>query len=142
MTEVKFIAQIDCRFPYSNSKKARVLVKQALNISPNAVFMVMHELARLPKGTRSSQSERLIVLEFIEERFVHPLSGIAANLTRRMIRKKKTSAQQAVNFIAAIESFPECYNALNLACFANDSASQLVDRAYDVVKKNWEQKTL
>jgi hypothetical protein len=139
MNGVKFISSIDCCFPYSNPKKARALAEQSLKISPNAVFMVIHELARLPKSKRSSQAERLAVLEFIEERFVHPLSGLTASLTRRMIMKKKTSVQQAVRSIEMIKNFPRCYDALNIAYFANDSANQLVDRAYDAVKKNWEQ---
>jgi hypothetical protein len=139
MSEVEFIASIDCCFPYSNPKKARVLAEQSLKISPNAVFMVMHELARLPKNRQSSQAERLAVLEFIEERFVHPLSGLAASLTRRMIMENKITAQQAVCSIEKIKNFPGCYNALNLAYFANDSSSRIVDFAYDSVKKNWEQ---
>jgi hypothetical protein len=101
--------------------------------------MVMHELARLPKSKRSSQAERLALLEFIEERFVHPLSGLTASLTRRMIVKRKTSAQQVVRSIEMIKKFPGCYNALNLAYFANDSASNFVDSAYDSVKRIWEQ---
>jgi hypothetical protein len=141
MNEIKFISSIDCRFPYSNPKKARALAGQSLKISPNAVFTVMHELARLPKIKRSSQSERLAVLEFIEERFAHPLSGITANLARRMIAKKKISVQQAIRLIKVVGNFPGCYGALSLVYFANDSASPLVDQAFDVVKKNWEQKS-
>jgi hypothetical protein len=141
MDEAKFISSIDCCFPYSNPRKARAFVEQSLKISPNAVFMVMHELARLPRGERSTQAERLAVLEFIEERFVHPLSGIAAMLTRRMIMKKKTSVKQAVAYIAIIKKFPGCYNALNLAYFANYSANRFIEEAFEAVKKNWEQKS-
>jgi len=138
MDEGKFIASIDCCFPYSNPNKARLLAEEAMKISPNAVFMVMHELARLPKSKRSSQSERLVILEFIEGTFVHPLGGIIASLTRKMILKKKTSIQESIHLIQVVGKHNGCYNALNLAYFANDSASPLVDQAYDVVKESWE----
>jgi len=48
--ESEFIASIDCAFPYLAPVKWRRTVAAALNLSPNSVFMVVHELCRPPKS--------------------------------------------------------------------------------------------
>jgi len=49
MTEQEFISSIDCNFPYEDIALAKELILQARSISPNAVFMVLHEILRAPK---------------------------------------------------------------------------------------------
>ncbi|MGA2500065.1 MAG: hypothetical protein ABSH20_20190 [Tepidisphaeraceae bacterium] len=139
MTEAEFINSIDCRFPYENPKKASALAARALKISPNAVFMVYHELARPGRGFRSSKKERLAILEFLEERFVHPLSGLASWLTRNMIAEKELSVARAAAAMRVIADFPGCYNALNLAYFSCDDKLGKNERLVDLIWKRWEE---
>ena len=138
MTEVEFINSIDCRFPYGNAKKARVLVMRAMKISPNAVFMIYHELSRPPRGTRSSQKQRLAILECIDENFIHPLSGLASWLTRKSIAGEELSVARAAAAARVIAQFPGCYNVLNIAYFSCDDKLGNNERLFDAIPKQWE----
>jgi len=48
VTEDEFIKTVDCRFPYDDEVRARELIKLGSAISPNAAFMVLHEICRPP----------------------------------------------------------------------------------------------
>src|SRR3954469_16120469 len=118
MIEAKFISSIDARFPYGKPEKARTLAARALKISPNATFAVYHELARPGRGGRTTARERLAVLEYLEERFVHPLSGLGSWLTRKIIAKEEISVARAAEAARLIGAFPGCYGISSLAYFS------------------------
>jgi hypothetical protein len=139
MTEAQFISSIDCKFPWGNQRKMRTLVSQALKISPNAVFMVYWEIGHPGHNVRTSSSERYDMLEYLEERFVHPLSGLASWLVRQRIAGDKISVSRAKAAIQKVAKFPGCYNALNLACSSCDyDESETIDKLDAVVRKDWE----
>lgn len=48
MTEEDFIRLVDCRFPYLDRESSLLLMQEAAKISPNAQFMVLSEILRLP----------------------------------------------------------------------------------------------
>ena len=138
MTEDKFISSIDARFPYGEPKKARALAARALKISPGAVYAVYHELARPGRSVRTSSGERLTVLEWFEERFVHPLSGLGAWLARKSIAKEELSVQQAATVAHIIAPFTGCYGILNLAYFTCDDKHGKNERLFDSIRSRWE----
>jgi hypothetical protein len=137
MTEAKFITSIDARFPYGDPKKARALAARALKISPNAVFSVYHELARPGRSVRATAKDRLAVLEYLEERFVHPLSGLGSWLTRKMIAKEEVSAARAAEVARLIGAFPGCYGILNLDYFSCDDRSEKNEPLFEWIRVRW-----
>ncbi len=50
MNESEFITHIDCHFPYQDRQEASRLIDLACQLSPDAAFMVAHELARPPQS--------------------------------------------------------------------------------------------
>ena len=138
MSEAKFITSIDCRFPYGDPKKARALAARALKISPGAVFAIYHELARPGHNVRASAKARLAVLEFLEERFVHPLSGLGSLLTRKMIAKEEISVASAAAAARLIAEFPGCYGILNIAYFSCDDKHEKNERLFESIRTRWE----
>jgi len=142
MTEAKFISLIDARFPYGDRKKGLALVALALKISPNAVFMIHHELAIPGRSVRAKKADRLAVLDYIDEHFVHPLSGLASWLTRKRISKEGISVAQAAAAARTIAKFPGCYNALNIACISCDDKIGENERLFDSITKKWEKKPI
>lgn len=72
-TESAFIQHIDCNFPYRNPLQWRPLVSRAARLSPNAAFMVVHEVCRLPSSVQLSLRERQAILNHLLRRFRHPL---------------------------------------------------------------------
>jgi hypothetical protein len=138
MTEAQFISSIDCRFPWGNQRKMRLLASQALKISPNAVFMVYWEIGHPGHSARMSSSERFDMVGYLEERFVHPLGGLASWLVRQRIAGVKISVSRAKAAIRKVAKFPGCYNALNLACSSCDyDETETIDRLGDAVRKEW-----
>ena len=137
MTEAKFINSIDCRFPYGNPKRARALATRALKISPNAVFAIYHELARPSRGVRTSARERLAILEYLEERLVHPLSGLGSWLTRKMIAKEEISVARAAEAARLIAQFPGCYGVLNLAYFSCEDSNERNEPIFESIRVRW-----
>jgi hypothetical protein len=111
-------------------------------ISPNAVFSVYHELARPGRGVRTSSRERLAVLEYLEERFVHPLSGLGSWLTRKMIAKEEVSVAQAAKIAQQIAEFPGCYGILNLAYFSCDDTRGKNEKLFESIRARWDKRPI
>ncbi|RUV15413.1 MULTISPECIES: hypothetical protein [unclassified Mesorhizobium] len=54
MTEAEFANRIDCNWPYHDISLSRELIQTAIGISPNAAFIALDELCRLPQTLLSS----------------------------------------------------------------------------------------
>jgi len=62
--ENEFILKIDNSFPYKDDEKWKALVDEGASISPNASYMVLHEICRPPKRPRITGKQRLDMLEY------------------------------------------------------------------------------
>jgi len=100
--------------------------------------MVYSELARPGRGVRCSQEARFALVDYLDERFVHPLSGIASLLTRKMIAKQFISPARAAVLAKIIAKFPGCYNVLNLAYFSCDDKLEKNESLFEAIRKRWE----
>ncbi len=56
VTEEEFIKTVDCLFPYDDEVQAIELIKIGSAISPNAAFMVLHEICRPPRSSHVAAS--------------------------------------------------------------------------------------
>ena len=138
MTEARFIKSIDARFPYGDVKKARKLATSALEISPGAVFAVYHELARPCRSVRAPPRGRTAILEYIEQQFVHPLSGLGAWLTRKAIAKEQLSVDRAAAAARLIAEYPGSYGVLNIAYFLCDDRRGKNEELFESIRRRWE----
>jgi hypothetical protein len=93
MTEEDFVTAIDCAFPYRRPVRWRRLSAAAAHISPNAAFMVLHEVCRLPLSRSATLAERREIIEHLKgyllfgtSSLVRPRgsAGVRAGLRRRL----------------------------------------------------------
>ena len=137
MTEAEFISSIDCRFPYNDRRKASELIGASLRISTNAVFTVVHELARSGRGASVSFAVLLELLSELENQFEHPLKTLVFAISRRMILGEKLSEHEVLQAISQVVQFPGEYQALNVIYFSGEP-HESVEFAYEAVCHRWQ----
>lgn len=73
VTDEEFIEIVDCRFAYDDKVQASELIKLGLAISPNAAFMVLHEICRPPRSSQVVASRVNELFEKWTAAVQHPL---------------------------------------------------------------------
>ncbi len=138
-TESEFISAIDCQFPFGDQAVASELIREACQISPNAAYMVAHELARPPASDETPSMIRLRLLDQLEDAFEHPLKGLVLGVTRRMIQGELIGADECLGAMRTVGTYKNMYNALAIVCsagYSGDDAMQ-IDRIYDELVAKW-----
>ena len=133
---IRFMDKIDCNFPYSDLTKSKFLIDEATEISEEAVFSIIHEIVRVPKGTSVKVEDRKELLKYINNSFDHPLKETVLNLSRMLIEEQEISTEKIISVMNKISGFKDNYNALSIAYFA--SWSEEIEEIYDDIKEQWE----
>lgn len=141
-TEEEFISEVDCEFPYEQHDRAVALIHEAVTISPNAAFMVVHELVRRPRGSNVTAEACLNLLNVIDARFEHPLKRLVFDLANRMILGSRIDASESLSAMRQIGEHRSMFNALNIAYFSGNSEMSEADKkayeeVYDRVIVSW-----
>lgn len=137
MTEAEFIEAIDCRFPYAAPLQWKRLNARAARISPNASFMVVHELCRPPRGDRTSVLARRKILEHLSWRFRHPLMSSLRSLIEVVMRGELVSVATAAAAMRRVARYPFQFNALAICYFACDDKNGRLDQLYESIVDRW-----
>ncbi len=138
MTESEFIESIDCRFPSRHEEQGRRLVHLACELSANAAFAVMHELARPGAGADSPAGIRRSLLSLLSQKLAHPLVPIVVPITERLINESDLTVEEAISAMNAIRLYPGQYAALSIAYFSCDDANGDVERVYGDIEAAWQ----
>ena len=142
-SEAEFLAAIDCRFPYDDQSTAHALIEEGCAISADAAFMVVHELARRPRGATTSDATCLALLECFDEQFSHPIKSNVLDVARRMVRRQSVACDELRAVMHAIAQYPGQYNALGLVSFAaEDDCMEAIEAMYNDIVRAWEQSGL
>jgi hypothetical protein len=130
-----YLEKIDCNLPYSDFKKCKSLIDEAIDISEEAVYAVVHEIVRVPKGAVATLEDRKELLHYIDSSFKHPLKETVFNLSISLIESRQISPEIAISAMNKISTFKGCYGALNIAYFScwNDE----VEKLYNSIKIKW-----
>ena len=141
--ETKFINKIDCKFPYYDSKASKSLIEEAKSISPNAVFTIIEEIARVPVSDRGKVSEFELknLLKQTISNFKHPLLVNLLPTVDLMIENKEQTVDNAIILMNEIENYPGMWGALSLVYFSCDDVNGIVDQKFDEIKLKWNKKT-
>lgn len=137
MTEDEFIANIDCRFPYDAPRKWHRLIAVARDISPNAVFMVIHELCRPPRSSGASATTRLRIYRCIQQRFRHPLLTRLDSLFLTVISGGTVPVGMAGAAMRQVARYRYQYNALAICYFSCNDRLGRNETLYDAVTAEW-----
>ncbi|MCX7427224.1 MAG: hypothetical protein NTW96_16550 [Planctomycetia bacterium] len=137
MTEAEFIASIDCQFPYDNEAECCRLCEMGAHISPNAAFMVLHELCRQPRSGNVTTEVLKRILSYWNGCFSHPLAPLLTQIVTTRIEGKELSVNDAMNAMRVISEYPHEYNALAIAYFSCDDVEGKVDDLDESICANW-----
>lgn len=137
MTEADFIEQIDCCFPYSSPFKWRRAVATALRISPNATFMVIHELCRPPMWDKESSAQRIAIWVHLSKRFRHPLAKKLSPIIDAQLSNNEVTVAKAIKGMQLVRNWPSQYNALSICYFACNDDKGIADRIFESIIDEW-----
>lgn len=139
--EVRFISEVDAKFPYGDAQAATALIKRGCAISSNAAFTIPYELAVRPRSTEASVEPEtlLLLLDIWAKLFDHPLKALVLRFAQAMVRGEMLPLSVAVDAMKLVSHYPGEFQALNVIYFSqrgtgNDTA---VDGAYDDIHAIW-----
>jgi len=144
MNESEFIDKIDCNFPYDDRQKASSIIDQACQLSPNAAFMIAHELARPPRGV-SDKVDKTVLLDILSElegKCEHPLKPMVFPICRKMIRGQKVGRKEVLAVLDRLKDYPGQYCAAAIVYFSCDDETSLneIEERYHALMKAWKGK--
>ena len=137
MNEAEFISAIDCAFPHERPTRWRRLSALAARISPNAAFMVLHEVCRSPASRRDTEAQGRAIVSHLQRRFRHPAlravyPAVASYLTGKKLRPSTAAAQ-----MRKLAPYTGQYNALNICYFSADDRRGVLERTYERIVRDW-----
>lgn len=126
LVEGPFIMRIRSAFPSPDPSLTRVMINQACELSPNAAFAALFELAHAPSDSPATRSERLEYLELFAAQLHHPLATAILPIARRMLEQRPLSVSEALASMRVVEEFPGQEQALRIASFCgSDDAAEV-----------------
>jgi len=137
MNEAEFCDRIDSCFPWMDHVQAVALIELSRRISPEAVFAVLHELARPGRYADAPAPTRRRLLELLGDGFEHPAKSITFAVAGRMIDGEQLSEQEALSAMCALEEHSGMWSALNTVYFSSDGDVERLDAEYERIKARW-----
>ncbi|OOG45630.1 hypothetical protein [Rhodanobacter sp. C01] len=139
MTEIEFIREMDCRFPYEDWEKCLSLMELGASISANSAFMVLHEICRPPRSKKIKVHLLKALLDAWQERFTHPLVQVVLPAAEALMHRKTISVIDALNTMRSVARYQDQYNALALPYFASDDdVDETVEALYKETILRWQ----
>jgi hypothetical protein len=139
--EQTFSDEIDTKFPYDNKAEWRRLIDRGIAISPNAAFIVLHEICQPPLGTKVSRKQFAQMIEYWRLRFDHPIADLLLEVAGLVVRHERLPDEEAIRLIEVVAAYPNLYAALAIFESACDDADGVVRAARAAVVKKWEAST-
>ena len=138
-----FYERIDCRFPYNDHLAASALIGEARSISTQAVFIMLHEICRAPRGERVTQERQRELLGEWRAGFDHPLKDPLTRCAEALISGHGLPCSDCAQIMGLIAQHYGQYAALNIAQFAADDAevsNTKLERVASYIKTTWQAK--
>jgi hypothetical protein len=142
MHEEEFLNSIDCCFPYENEGQWRALIIQGREISGNASFGVLHEIARKPFGNQVSDKMQLAMVDTWEVGNKHPLAKSVIEAAKAIITNNPLSVEKVLELLSQVQVFRNQYSALNIILFACDDIEGLAEEKWQEVVDSWKEQAL
>jgi hypothetical protein len=137
ITEREFIEWIDAAFPYHRDLAWRAVVKLGASLTPNASFMVLHEICRLPYPRPVDLNRCLEMLAFWDANYDHPLKAFVFPAAKALVTDSDFSVDEAIAAMEQISVWPDQYCALSIPYFACDDVDGRADAVHERVLAEW-----
>ena len=118
--EVRFAAKFDCRFPYLDQAAATTLIEEGWALSPNAAFVVLHEICRKPHSAKVSCKRQSELIDQWIAKGSHPLQEQIVQCARVLVQGCRLPWRQAAMVMEVVANYPHQYAALSIAYFSGD----------------------
>ena len=134
-----FYDKIDCNFPYNDREKTTQLIYEANNLSPNAIFQIIDEVARIPANERKNTSENRLheILNEIENSFRHPIKEKMLQVARTMVYQNHIEEDKSLKLMDEVSKFPGLWGALMTLNESNIDSNRTIDSKYDEIRDLW-----
>ena len=136
--EADFIKEIDCAFPYLQATRAKELIQVGARISPNAAFMVLHELCRNPRGVKVRPFQLQKYIEYWSESFSHPLNKLIVPVAIKMVHHKRIPVDRCLAYMDQVSLFKDCINVLDILYFSCESHTGPIETKYVKILQQWQ----
>ena len=137
MDREEFSYAIDCKFPYTDSARAHELIVIGCELSADAAFEVVHELARPGRGDDAPIASRHSLLATVDGLLDHPAKAVVFPIARRMIDGEVVSVEEAVSAVERLAPHAEIWSALSTIYSSCDDPDGVMEAAYEAVKAKW-----
>ncbi|RJF88608.1 hypothetical protein D3874_17720 [Oleomonas cavernae] len=135
--EIEFINEIDCCFPYNDEARWTELIARGVRISPNAAFMVLHEICRPPNLARVTPTKLRQILAHWRGSFDHPLLEMMVGVAEAMIEGRELPVQEVIDWMHRVAEYRDLYTALGILNCASEDADGLVQTTYENIVRQW-----
>jgi hypothetical protein len=137
--EYNFVLKIDCTFPYNNEAAGYALVDEALQISDEAVYSVMNELARIPHSDRNDLDTTHVakLLQYLLGKFQHPLAPMLGEVALLMVHSKELPVADAIGKMEMLRPHKGMYAALSILYDSCDDADGKVEDLFETIVGQW-----
>lgn len=136
--ESEFVDAVHHAFPYEEPALAVALTRQALRISANAAFMVLHEALFPPAPHEPTGGGAGAALEVLSTSMSHPLKKALLSVAERVCSGERLSFDDASHLLRRIEPFHGQYNALAIGYRAYDGSRPGVGKLYTTILGRWQ----
>jgi hypothetical protein len=140
LKELEFIDSIDGHFPYQDRAACLKLIEEAIVISPNAVYAVIEEIARIPDEDREIIPFLSLIdlLKIIDAKFNHPLKNKIIAVATNMVKEKETPLEETLLNLEEVRKFPRLFSALNIIFYSCFGDEKKLNAAWDSIIKEWD----
>jgi hypothetical protein len=137
MTEEEFVNAVDGNFPFRHRVKWRALSSKAARISPNAAFMVLHEVCRLPVPRNVTLAERPEIIAHLKRRFRHPALRVIRPAMLSYLGGNRLRPSTAAALMHRLEPHVGQYNALIICHYSADDRQGALERTHRSIVQAW-----
>jgi hypothetical protein len=140
LKELEFIDNLDGKFPYENRNDCVKLIDEAISISPNALYAIVEEIARIPDEDREIIPflSLLDLLKAIDTKFNHPLKKMILKVASNMVKGQETSLEETLLNLEEVRKFPRLFSALNIVYYSCFGDEKKLNAAWDNIIKEWD----
>jgi len=79
----------------------------------------------------------LELLQFVDEKFEHPLKILILDAAKKMICNLELSVEEAIERMSIVKNFPGQYHALGILYFSCNDINGEMEKVYYTILKSW-----
>jgi hypothetical protein len=136
--EEEFISEIDGRLPYDSEARWIALIERGVAISPNAAFMVLHEICNPPHSVKATPDQLKRMVIRWRQRFEHPVAGLVAEAAVAKIDGEDLAVEDAIDRMHKVAPHRNLYNALGILSTSCDDVDDKAYVVYEAIIQGWQ----